>query len=109
VVVLAVLVVCLVAIPRAINLRKRGYRVNVLSRAFWSRTPLPPPRRSRPTASSVESGEAPRPRMGGMGTGGTMGNSAPRPSAPRPTGRSSMNTSRSARSVTSRNPNGDRK
>ena len=85
VLVLVVLVFAVVAIPRTIYLRRRGYRYGIFNRAFWSHRPPPPPRRPRAPGP----GAAPRPPMGTMGMGGAprtgMGNPPSRPSAhPRP-------------------------
>ena len=78
VLVLAVLAVLLVAVPRMIYLRRRGYRPNILSRTFWSSNPPPPPSRTRQTTQ----------RSGGarMGTGGVTrgGVSQPREPGVRP-------------------------
>ena len=74
VLILGVLAVILVAVPRMIYLRRRGYRPNILSRTFWSSNPPPPPSRNR----------APAARSGGarMGTGGTAGRGNPPPRNP---------------------------
>ncbi len=82
VLVLLVLIFSVVAIPRTIYLRRRGYHYGIFNRAFWSHRPPPPPRRPRGPRPG------PRPPMGGgMGMGGAPRPGAgPRPSAPRPGG-----------------------
>lgn len=84
VLVLLVLVACVVAIPRTIYLRRRGYRYGVFNRAFWSHRPPPPPRRPRGPGPRP----GPRPPMGSMGGAPRpgMGNPPPRSSTPRPSG-----------------------
>ena len=75
VLVLIVVVFSVVAIPRTIYLRRRGYRFGVFNRAFWSHRPPPPPRRPRGPGPGM------RPPMGGSRPG--MGNPPPRTGAPR--------------------------
>ena len=91
VLVLAVVAVILVAVPRMIYLRRRGYHPNILSRTFWSSNPPPPPSRSRTTVS--------RPASTRMGTGGTgrTGSTPPR-TMPRMGSGGSVNRSGNTRS-----------
>ena len=93
VLVLLIVIACVVAVPRTIYLRRRGYHYGVFNRAFWSHRPPPPPRRPRGPGSRP--GPRSRPPMGRPGMGGAqrpgMGNppsrpASPRPSAPRPSG-----------------------